>query len=359
MNRKNVIGRIGFAAASLLAGVAGAQTTMTVEMASPTMDRWMYPFNSQPGLETSVPVFAAISQAGFDDRDSGFLVGFDMSPEFPAGLPLDMYEVVSLRVTLTMSVGDRWSYDPTADVVQSSYATTDPEYVVDTDAGKPVEMFGVGYRNGQSSATFGESSAFSTFPPFPPREGVRSAFPAVFDSNGIATDVSRNVRQRFEAAAMALGLNPSLTPGALAPSGATLAFDVSTGDASAIAYVQRGLAEGRLRFMFTTLEAASGGPGGGTGDPTYPAFYTKENALGQAIGGLAKLEMVVRVNGCVVTCDVNRDGGADTSDVIDLANMIASGTETSGVCNDFNQDGGADTGDVLDLADAVAAGTCP
>lgn len=64
--------------------------------------------------------------------------------------------------------------------------------------------------------------------------------------------------------------------------------------------------------------------------------------------------------GCVVTCDFNQDGGADTSDVLELADSVAAGTDPyPGSCRDFNQDGGADTSDILDLADAIASGTCP
>ncbi len=59
------------------------------------------------------------------------------------------------------------------------------------------------------------------------------------------------------------------------------------------------------------------------------------------------------------TCDFNMDGAADLSDVFDLADAIASGTDPNPGCKDFNQDGSEDTGDVLDLADAVASGTCP
>lgn len=63
---------------------------------------------------------------------------------------------------------------------------------------------------------------------------------------------------------------------------------------------------------------------------------------------------------CSVTCDYNQDGSADTSDVLELADAIASGSDpypTS--CLDYNQDGSADTSDVLELADAVASATCP
>ncbi len=62
--------------------------------------------------------------------------------------------------------------------------------------------------------------------------------------------------------------------------------------------------------------------------------------------------------GC--NADYNQDGGADTSDVIDLANDIASGTESFPPNSpDFNNDGSADLTDVLDLANVVAGGNCP
>lgn len=57
--------------------------------------------------------------------------------------------------------------------------------------------------------------------------------------------------------------------------------------------------------------------------------------------------------------DYNQDGGADTSDVIDLANDIASGVNSFPPNSpDVNNDGGADTSDVIDLANAIAAGLC-
>lgn len=55
--------------------------------------------------------------------------------------------------------------------------------------------------------------------------------------------------------------------------------------------------------------------------------------------------------------DYNQDGGADTSDILDLASDIASGAQSYPPNSpDFNQDGGADTSDILDLAEVVAAG---
>lgn len=58
--------------------------------------------------------------------------------------------------------------------------------------------------------------------------------------------------------------------------------------------------------------------------------------------------------------DYNQDGGADTSDIIDLANDIASGVISFPGSNpDFNLDGGGDTSDVLALSDFISSSSCP
>lgn len=57
--------------------------------------------------------------------------------------------------------------------------------------------------------------------------------------------------------------------------------------------------------------------------------------------------------------DYNQDGGGDTSDVLDLANDIASGTQSFPPNSpDINQDGGADNTDVIDLVQIISGG-CP
>lgn len=76
--------------------------------------------------------------------------------------------------------------------------------------------------------------------------------------------------------------------------------------------------------------------------------------LGQALVRISTSQ------GVVVTCDYNADGGADTADVLALADDIAAGLQSFPPNTpDFNQDGGADTADVLDMANAIASGTCP
>jgi hypothetical protein len=217
-----------------------------------------------------------------------------------------------------------------------------------------VELYGVGYRNGMTSATFGEATPLAPVPPFPPQEGVRSVYAAVFDGAGVATDVSRQVRQRFESRAMALGMCEGLAPGDRPAAGTAMTFEVDMTDAATRAYWSRSVAEGRVRVMVTSLEPAAGGPGGGTGTPTYPAFYTKENALSPVLGYGARLEMDVTVWPVV---DVNNDGNVDQDDVAYLINVIGGGQNPTGVDPDLNGDGNVDQDDVRLLVDLVAGGS--
>ena len=262
---------------------------------APSLDRWMYPFNFSAGAESSAPTFGAISQPGFDDRDAQFIIGFSTASQVVPGQPLDHYRLRHVRITAYVSVDNQARYDDTLDSVTSLYAASDPAYVADSDAGRPVELFGVGFRNGFSGATFEENSAFGGTPTVPPAEAARNAFAAAAASDGSVTDVSRQVRQRFDAAPMAIGLNPSLTPGQLIPAGTALAFEVDLCDDGARAYIQRSLAAGKLLLAITSLEPASGGPGGGTGDPAYPAFYTKESAVAISNGLAVHLDLELAI----------------------------------------------------------------
>jgi len=330
-----------------------------VEIPAPTMDRWMYPFNFSSGSESQSPVFGAIREPGFDDRDGQFLVGWRLPDSFPVGLEPARYRVVSARVTAWIS-NDRWRYDPTPDPVSTLFDVLDPEYTPDSDLGVPVEVFAVEYRNGFTPVTFQENSAFSPNPPGvpPQQEGVRNAFPAVFDGDGVATDVSRQVRQRFDAAPMALGINTSLTPGQVVPPGTPLVFELDVFNAENARFLGERLSAGEVRVILTSLDPASGGQGGGTGG-NYPAFYTRENPLAPILGYTASLSLEVEV---LPACDadVNCDGSVDQGDVACI--ILAVAGDTSCFCQDeadFNRDGSSDQGDIASVIGVVAGAECP
>jgi hypothetical protein len=315
----------------LITAGAAAQQQLHLVYERPSLDRWMYPFNSQPGNEGSAPVFGAILVPGFDDRDGQFLVGFDTAAQVATGRQLSRYQIQSIRLVLHVSVDQQAFYDPSFDSVKSLYPTTDPEYAPDSDPGRPMEVFGAGYRNGWSSAGFAENSPFGGAPIVPPAEGARNVFAAAVSDCGSAVDISRQIRERFDWAPMAVGACPSVNAGDLIPQGAEVDFDLDLSNPETVAYLQRSLSEGRLRLIVSSLEPASGGPGGGTGSPTYPAFYTKENALSQPLGYSPRLELTLNV---FSAADFNLDGFVDGIDY-DLFNNAFEAGETAA---DYNND---------------------
>lgn len=327
-------GRTGFAAlASTGLAVASAQGQLiTAHWDAPTLDRWMYPFNFSAGAESNAPTFGAISQAGFDDRDSQFLVGFNTSTQIATGKPLDQYRLRHVRITAYVSADNQAQYDDSPDSVASLYSPADPEYVPDADPGRPVELFGVGFRNGYTLSSFAENSTFGGAPVVPPAEGCRNAYAATFTPAGAATDVSRQVRQRFEATPMAIGVNAGLTPGQYIPAGTPLTFEVDLCDETARAYIQRSLSQGKLMFSISSLQPASGGTSGGTGTPTYPAFYTRESAVAIANNFQVRLDVELAVG---TGADFNNDGfinGMDFDEFVVLFYYGDPGADWDGNC---------------------------
>lgn len=341
---------IGMSGAIFL--TSGSAIGQVVQFASPASgDRWMYPFNFSSGFEGSAPTFGAILQSGFDDRDSQMIVTWETAGAVPAGLGASRYFIESVVVRATVANDLQWRYDGTADSVVNLYDVSDPAYVPDADPGTPVELYGVGFRNLASAATWTETSAFSTGVPNPaPAENHRDLFAAVFDEAGDATDISNQVRQRFDTSAMAIGRTDLVAPGALVPVDTELTFEVNLCDPTVRAYYQRALDLGRLHLAITSLEPAAGGPGGGTGDPAYPRFYTKENVLAAADPLLrVQLELVVRIG---EKADVNGDTVVDILDFLDFFAAFSDGDPAA----DIDGNCVVDILDFLDFFEAFGGG---
>lgn len=150
-------------------------------------------------------------------------------------------------------------------------------------------------------------------------------------------------------------------PGArVRPGNATITWDPANTAAAPVStasfHVTLSLDGGRTFPIILTAFAANTGSVG----VTLPIVTTDEAVIRmQAHGNLySAWSGAFRIASCHP--DYNMDGGADTSDVLDLANDIASGTTSfPPSVPDFNNDGGADTTDVVDLADVVAGSGCP
>lgn len=265
---------------SLIAATTSAGTIVSTDA---DFDRWMYPFNSSPGLRGTASTFFGDQGAPFDNMDGQFLVGFDTvsAGVTPLG-PGEMYQVNSVTVTATHFNGE-FTYDPTFDNYASYLDELDPNYVADTDTGRPIEIYGAGLRGGYTEfgfaggitgpTTFNEGSFFAFADPT--LQGVRNAF-AYDPSFG---DVSNAVDNSFFAASpWAVGQAAGLSAGSTVPQGALgsatgqeFSFEIDLGHAGVLDYVTDGLEDGGLLFTIVSLHSSS------QTDPGNPNYYTKDN----------------------------------------------------------------------------------
>lgn len=217
----------------------------------PSHDRWMYPSNATPGTRSQASTFSALpGSSGIDDRWAFFLIAFDTRAIVPPGLEPHRYRIQSMRVTARIGQDALFRYDPTADA-WDTYATPDaPAATSDADPGRPLELFGAGFRNGFTATSFTESSPYGGSAP-----GTRNAYPLGLDAAATPRDVSNNITAQFDAAPWAVG-HMDLPPGALVPAGTVVTFDLDTSQPGVAGYLRDGLAAGRLWFSLTSLHPA-------------------------------------------------------------------------------------------------------
>lgn len=290
---------------------------LTIQLTKPSLDRWMYPFNSQPGIELQARTFAALEQPGFDDRDGEMLLGFDLkSGGINPGQGSAEYLVTSARVRAWVSTADTFNYDASYDDYRTALQASNPNFTPDADDGRPVELFMAGYRNGFSALTFTETSPFGGPPTVPPAQGSRHVLPVVLKNNQLV-DVSNHVRDGIEALPLAIGQMP-LAAGALVPANTEATFDVDLCVPGARDYFAQAADQGVLNLLLSSLHAQTG-PGN---PPNYPFFYTKENPAAQALGYEAKLELTVLVR---PFSDMDSSGALNIDDFITFQTFFALG----------------------------------
>lgn len=293
-----------FAVLAILVFALESLHSSTVVISEPAGDRWMYWMGDFDGQRQTASVYGAygafdyIAQGyDFDDRHAQMFLDFNTTALAQPGRGAGNYTVNSLTLTVVVNQDLQFVYDPTHDLL-GSYRNIIP----DSDPGRPLELFGVGYRGGFSLGTFRENSPYQSGN-FTVYKNVRNAFAMDF-VGGQARDVSNNVEQNFEVSPWAIGqiagiveLDGSFTPaplgaGQLVPQDAVVEFTVNLSNPLVRDYVQQGLNAGRLQFMVTSLlgYTYTGDEGDAGG---FPSFYTKESIYhlpGQEIRLAAQLE---------------------------------------------------------------------
>jgi hypothetical protein len=332
---------VGALLAAAVAIPASASTIVEASWASPSLDRWMYPFNATPGTRPVISVFG--SEPGgtdFDSRDAQMIVGFSTATQVEAGRGATNYQVLAARLTLEFANDFVVAYDPTPDPWETFLSPSDSRWQADADAGQPIELYGCGFRNGWTALSFQENSPFGAGNVLLP--SVRNAFAVGPNAQGALVDVSNNPRQGFQPTPFAVGQIESVQPGDLIPFGARMAFDVNVSNPAIQSYLGTSLDSGRLMLTVSSLTfvVQQGG--------NFPAFFAKENPLVSAgLARAARLEITVRVGPLCGPSDLNCDGRVDGLDLTQvLANWGGAGT------TDLNGDGTTDGFDLTALLSA-------
>ncbi len=240
---------------------------------TPSADRWQYPFNFNPGAETTARVFGSTADPNFstfNDRDGIFLIGWKTDEQLCSGLPPESYDIQAVRVTLTSPKGADWLIDLTPDDwFNMDYPITD------NDPGQPIELYGMGFGPEYTAATWGERSFYVGGDD---QDFVsRDPFPFVFaTTTGAKVHVEDSVKGRFTPTPWAVGHPVGYTPGhQTVPFAVTFDVGLSLSDGRVRSYFQEQLSAGRVFVAVTSLTVTS------IQAPTgYPVFFTKEGAIG-------------------------------------------------------------------------------
>jgi hypothetical protein len=263
--------------------LAPAGSAAVVEFDRPAMDVWMYENGYDRGFRENAPTFAGPIAAanGSDDRLAQMIMGWNTAGAgIPAGLAPAQYAITRVTLRMTQINDDLTTYDPTYDSYRTYRAPSDAAYLPDVDAGRPLELYGVGLRNGYtqlavsgavSGTRFGEETmSFSSGV----GEHRRHAFASAPSSPRADRDVSENVSEGFDPVPFAIGITNEIAAGELVPADTEFTFELNLADSGILAYVQSALSSGQLGLTLSTLHPSS--YSGAPGAQTYPRFYTRD-----------------------------------------------------------------------------------
>lgn len=276
-------------AAGLVMLAAGADSRAAeVTFAAPNMDIYMYANAPSRGTRADMAAFGGpvgAAGVGSEDRLGQSIIAWNTAG---GGIPIGMGSAnyAISRVTLRLSRydvdGSVLRYDPTYDSYRTYLPTTDPLYVADSDLDRPIELYGLGLRNGYtdlavsgsiSGTRYGEGSPFGVGS----GEHTRDAYAWSAASPRADHDVSENVTEGFESGPFAVATVDGLSPGDVIPSEADFHFELNLADPGVLAYLRDALNKGELGFTISSLVTTEFNGSGGSG--AFARFATRENPV--------------------------------------------------------------------------------
>ncbi|MEQ8848860.1 hypothetical protein [Botrimarina sp.] len=339
----------------------------------PALDTWAYVNGFGGGSRVLAPSFGGMSvdsdATAFQLSDQraparlgSLLVAFQTSGRVAAGLDPSRYVVHAARVTARVQSGS------TGTLPYSGQAVTPEGLLADAlgqgiDSQQPMELFGVGFRDGYEGFALGAAAGGQGFneatPVYSATDGGYVAYPIVGDAAGGFADVSNNPTGGFSATAPGGQTDPfAATPWAIGAASlgegdpiandTTFTFDIDLSQPGVGDYLRRSLAEGAVGFFLSSLHPAGeqGAPGGGA----YPQWYTKES-VGVFAGGEAPT-LTLDVSVLPVAGDYNADGDITGADYAAWASAYGQVAAPPGVGADGNRDGLVDAADYTVWRDA-------
>jgi len=326
--------------ATLGAAVPAARGA-TADWTTSDLDVFFYVRAVSAGAHTTAPSFTGgltinPSTQQFDPRlvsepaRAGMdLTAFKTASLITPNLPPSRYQVNSVTFKATFT----YSMDPVHLIYQDTPISQSQMLAEVADGNvthqKPMELYGVGFRNGYTGYEFGSTPVFG--PPLLDEgtkpytgsngSGGYNAYPIVGSSTqqGAYADVSNSVTGGYSATGPGNTTAPftptpwaigktNLTPGDELPDNTTFTFTLDLNQPGVRAYVQQSLANGAIGFFLSSLHSTSefGSSGG------YPRWYTKEASVPAT--SLPQMTIDYQILPAGVPGDYNGNGVVDAGD---------------------------------------------
>jgi hypothetical protein len=290
------------------------------------------------------------------------VMAFETADKIEAGFDPARYGVASVTVTAWARKGGLFSgtliytdqpLSP-ADLLSEALSGS-------TSSQKPVELFGVGFRDGYEGFDLGIASGDRLFNEdsevYGGAGGTYVTYPIVFDSQGQPVDVSNSYTGGFSATAPGEFTAPfNATPwsigkstvavGAALPNNAQFTFELDLSQPGIVSYLQQSLSDGAVGFMLSSMHSAGQEGSGGT---AYPDWRLREGAAGSLYATLSIEYELLATPG-----DFDGNGFVEQADYALWAQAYRSSV-TPGTGADGNGDGFVDAADYTLWRDAALA----
>lgn len=330
------------------------------QWSEPSIDTWFYNNSVTSGSRLLSPSFAGLELDSVTEqfvansqsspaRLGSTLVAFETIDQIPAGLEPSRYALSSATITARSQVGG-FLYE---NVARTQNELLNEALGAGITERQPIELFGVGFRDGYVGFDLGLAAPGARFSESDPTYSGSGyvAYPVIGDGAGSYQDVSNsysggfsetaigNQTAPFDATPWAIGTAP-LNAGQTVNADATFTFDIDLGLPGARAYLQQSLADGAIGFFLSSMHPAGfQGAGGGA----YPQWYMKE-----AVGLFANAEAAtLSLDFAIlpIAGDYDGDGVVTHADYDSWTTSFGQAVAPAGMGADGNRDG------VVDIAD--------